>query len=61
MDLREYLFRKKIKIVDFAKEIQYGRTYVNEIVTGSKKPGKKFAQAVEKATEGAVTAKELLK
>jgi len=60
MDLREYLFRKKLTVTDFAKQINYGRTYVNEIVTGNRTPGRKLVEAIEKATNGEVTAKELL-
>jgi|LakMenEpi03Aug12_release.lakeMendotaPanAssembly.Ray.scaffolds.fasta_scaffold204368_2 hypothetical protein len=60
MDLREYLFRKRIKITHFAKQINYGRTYVNEIVNGTRKPGKKLALCIEKETNGEVTLVSLL-
>ena len=60
MDLREYLFRKRFSVTEFAKKINYSRTYVNEIVTGNRTPGRKLAKAIEKETEGEVTAKELL-
>ena len=61
MELREYLFRKRLKISDFAKEIGYGRTYVNEIVNRTKKPGKHLARQIEQATNGEVKAEDLLK
>lgn len=61
MDLREYLFKKKITVTDFSKEINYGRTYVNEIVTGNRTPGRKLAEAIEKATNGEVKAGDFLK
>ncbi len=61
MDLREYLFRKRITVTDFAKKINYGRTYVNEIVSGNRTPGRKLAETIEKETQGEVTVAELLK
>jgi len=61
MDLREYLFRTKKKITDFAKEIGYGRGYITEIINGTKTPGKHLAKTIEHATNGEVTAEELMK
>jgi transcriptional regulator with XRE-family HTH domain len=60
MDLREYLFRKKLTVTEFAKKINYGRTYVNEIITGNRTPGRKLAEAIEKETNGEVTIKDLI-
>ena len=60
MDLREYLFRKRLTVTEFAKKINYGRTYVNEIVTGNRAPGRKLAEAIEKETNGDVTFNELI-
>ena len=61
MELREYLFRHRLKVTDFAKKINYGRTYINEIVVGTKKAGRKLAYEIEKATNGEVKADELLR
>lgn len=61
MELREYLFRKRKSVTEFAKEIDYERTHISAIMSGRKKPGKKVARAIEKATNGEVTAEELLK
>lgn len=61
MDLREYLFRKRMSVTEFAKKINYTRTYVNNILTGTKKAGKKLAKLIEKETNGEVKAEELLK
>ncbi len=60
MDLREYLFRKRISITEFSESIGYASPYVGQIVRGVKNPGKKLAKAIEKATEGEVTAEELM-
>jgi len=59
MDLREYLFRKRMNVSYFAKVINYDRSSISRIVHG-KKPGRKLAAIIEKATDGKVTAKELL-
>ena len=61
MDLREYLFRHRISVTAFSSQINYARTYISEIVNGVKKPGRKLAELIEKATNGEVKAEELLK
>lgn len=60
MDLREYLFRKKIGIQQFADELEYSRTHLSLIVHGKSKPSVRLAKAIEKATNGEVKAEELL-
>ncbi len=54
MDLREYLFKERIKIVTFAKQINYDVTYINKICLGMYYPGKKLARIIEDATNGEV-------
>jgi DNA-binding transcriptional regulator YdaS (Cro superfamily) len=61
MDLRTYLFHKRMRISDFADSIDYGRVYVGQVVNGRKKPGRKMAEAITKATRGDVTLEELMK
>jgi hypothetical protein len=61
MDLRRYLFEKKISIVDFSKTIECDRAYLSKIVNGKLKPSKRLAKDIEKATNGDVKAEELLK
>lgn len=60
MDLREYLFRKKIGIQQFADELEYSRTHLSLIVHGKSKPSARLAKAIEKATQGEVKASDLL-
>ncbi len=60
MHLREYLFKNRMKKVDFANLIKYSDYYVAAIAEGKVKPGRKFAAAVEEYTKGEVTAKECL-
>lgn len=60
MNLREYLFRKHLKVTEFSKVIQCNRSYLNDIVNGIKKPGMRLAKEIERETNGEVTVKELM-
>ena len=61
MDLREYLFREKMKVSDFAKKINYSRIHVNEVMLGTRKPGKGLALTIHYATDGKVSFEEVMK
>jgi DNA-binding transcriptional regulator YdaS (Cro superfamily) len=61
MDLREYLFRNNIKVSEFAQMINYSRQHVSGVIHGTYKPGRKLAEAIEKATNGEVKARDLNK
>lgn len=61
MDLREYLFKKRIKVSEFSRTINYDRSYINDIVNGKKFAGKKLAKAISDATDGEVTVEELMR
>lgn len=55
MDLREYLFRHRIKYKDFAAKIGYTPNYISMIVHDRVIPvPRPFASMVEKATNGEV-------
>lgn len=60
MKLIEYLFRKKMTIGTLAERIGYDRSYLSQVMHGHTKAGKKLAKALEKETEGFITAQELL-
>ena len=60
MDLREYLFRKRKTYKAFAEEINYSPSRVMDVAHKRKKPGRKFIQAVEKATNGEVNKEDLM-
>lgn len=60
MDLREYLFRKRLSVTDFAKELGYQRVHISQIVNGKRKAGRHLAKTIEQFTHGEVTAHELL-
>jgi DNA-binding transcriptional regulator YdaS (Cro superfamily) len=46
--------------VDFSKIIECDRAYLSKIVNGKLKPSKRLAKDIEEATNGEVTASELL-
>ena len=60
VDFREYLFKKRITQVDFAKRLGISRGHLSQILHGSKHPSRKLAKKIEEETEGKVTAVELL-
>jgi DNA-binding transcriptional regulator YdaS (Cro superfamily) len=60
MDLREWLFRNRIKITPFARSLEYDPVHLNKIVNGKRNPSKRLAKAIEKATNGEVKADELV-
>jgi DNA-binding transcriptional regulator YdaS (Cro superfamily) len=48
-------------VTEFAKIVNYSRQHISAVVHGTLKPGRKVAEAIEKATNGEIKAKELLK
>lgn len=60
MDLREYLFYKRISVAEFSRIIDYSRIHISEIVLGRRKPSPRLAKIISKATNGEVTVEELL-
>ena len=61
MNLKEYLFYKRMTVKDFSEKIGYSRTHISATMNGHLKMNKKLARAIERETEGEVTAEELLK
>jgi DNA-binding transcriptional regulator YdaS (Cro superfamily) len=60
MELRDYLHVNKIKKKDFAAKLEYSIPYFGRICEGLKKPSKRLAKAIEIATDGEVTIREML-
>ncbi len=60
MDLREYLFRKKMTVAEFGRQINFSRIHLSKIIHGERRPSPKLAKIIEQATNGEVIAKELL-
>ncbi len=60
MDLKEYLYQKRMTITQFCEFVEYSRTHLSQVINGSLKPGKKLLKTIEKGTGGQVTAQDLL-
>lgn len=60
MDLRTYLFHKRISIADFSRQLKCSRDHLSRIVNGKLKPSERLAEDISQATDGEVTVKELL-
>jgi len=60
MRLDIWLRTHRITIKDFAVSIEVSREHVHAIISGKRRPSKKLARQIEKATAGEVTAAELL-
>ncbi len=60
MMLRIYLALNRISVTDFAKKINYTRNAVSYVLNERRRASKKMAKLIEQATNGEVTAKELL-
>ena len=61
MNLREYLFLKRMSVTEFSKMVDHSRNYISQIINGKHVPSKKLARAIERATDGEVKADELMK
>lgn len=61
MDLKDYLYLKRMTINDFSELIGYSRNHISGIINKRLKPTKKLAQYIEKMTEGEVKSEDLLK
>jgi DNA-binding transcriptional regulator YdaS (Cro superfamily) len=54
MNLRDWLYKKKITITAFSKSLNITRDHINSIVTGRRKAGSRLAKDITAATEGQV-------
>lgn len=61
MDLREYLFRKRLSITEFSQMVYVSRNYISLIIHNKATPSIRLAKAIERITDGEVTAESLLK
>lgn len=66
MNLREYISKEKLKdkkftVDTFSKKIKCTRNHLSELAHGRRKCGIHLAMVIEQATNGEVTAEELLK
>jgi transcriptional regulator with XRE-family HTH domain len=60
MDLRTYLFQKRISVTEFSQTLGCSRIHLSEILNGRRKPSLLLAKSIERFTNGEVTASELV-
>jgi DNA-binding XRE family transcriptional regulator len=60
MNLREYLFKKKIKHEDFAKKLGIARSTLHRVMTGDSDPSLSLATKIVKETKGQVSYEEIV-
>lgn len=61
MELRIYLVKNRLTIKEFCEKIGYSRNQISGIIHGRLKPSPRLAKQIELATNGEVTANELLR
>lgn len=61
MNLRDYLHFERIATKHFAQELDISPTHLYAYLSGRIRISKKLARAIEKKTNGKVTAEEVLK
>lgn len=61
MDLKDYLYIKRMTINQFSELIGYSRNHISGIINRRLKPTKKLAQYIEKMTNSEVSVDELMK
>lgn len=59
MNLKEYLYEKRLSQERFANLIKYSRHHVMQVLHKKLKPGPKMIEAIVKATNGEVTEGEI--
>jgi DNA-binding transcriptional regulator YdaS (Cro superfamily) len=59
MRLDEYLFRKKLKHSQFARELGCHPVHIGEVIRGRNKAGKHLAKLIEIYTKGEVTVQDM--
>jgi len=60
-NLTDYLYWNKLSITDFSKKVDCTRTYLSSIINGRQVPSRRMARDIERATDGAIKAEDLLK
>ena len=59
--LETYLYNQRMSVTEFSLLLDYSRTHLSQVIHGRQKPSRKLARAIERTTNGNITAEELLK
>jgi DNA-binding transcriptional regulator YdaS (Cro superfamily) len=65
MKLREYLYKKKysperMSLKTFAESIELSATHISSYISGRNRMSRKVAKAIERVTNGEVTAQDVM-
>ncbi len=60
MWLKEWLFKKNITVVDFAKTLGISREMLSSVISGRIRGSAKIAKSIEVHTKGAITMEDVL-
>jgi len=58
--MKEYLFRNKLTVKEFAFRLKISASYLYQLINGDRKPSLKLAQKIEEYTQGAIDVNQLL-
>lgn len=61
MELKLYLMKNRLTIKEFCEKVNYSRNQISGVMSGKLRASKKLAKIIEQATNGEVTAEEVLK
>lgn len=59
MDLRRYLFDKRLTQIEFARQIEYNVQYLRAVLKGRLKAGTRMKKTIERVTNGEVKQEEI--
>lgn len=61
MKLKVYLVLNNTSITDFSKTLRCSRDHLSRVINGSKRSSLRLAEDIERATNGEVTAQEIIR
>jgi DNA-binding transcriptional regulator YdaS (Cro superfamily) len=61
MNLRDYLHFERISLTKFSRSLELTMTHLSGYLNGRIRVSKKVARAIERITEGKVTAEQVMK
>lgn len=61
MNLRDYLHFERIKIKHFSDALELSSSHIRNYIHGRNRLSRKVARAIERITNGKVTAKQIMK
>jgi len=59
MNLKEYLFFKRMPVTEFSQIMDYSRTHISAVISGKANASRKLSERIEKFTEGEIKASDL--